>query len=122
MAAIRYLDEHYLDEFSKDEKTGAPVAAADRPKRARTVWTDGELTDAAEFGTYLETDHTDKWPDEQWFIAIVGHGEAHDKTLAQYQGLAKKHPNIHVYSFDQVSNPAEIAEDMAIAVLAKKDA
>jgi hypothetical protein len=122
MEAIDYLDGHYLDEFSRDEDSGAPIPVSGRPLRARVVWTDGELTDAAQFGSYLLADHSSRWPGEQWFIAIVGHGDAHDATLAQYQKIAAQHPNVHVYSFDQVSNPAEIAEDMAIAVLGKKTA
>lgn len=54
---------------------------------------------------------------EVWAVAIFGYGPDHDQTLTQYQKLAANHPNIHVYSFDQVANPAEVAEDMAIAVL-----
>jgi len=113
MNTIRYLDKHYLDEFGD-----RPVSR--RPKRARSVWTDGEMKDAAAFGKRLAEDHAEEWPAEHWFIAILGYGQEHDATLTQYQQIARSHPNVHVYSFDQVSNPAEIAEDMAVAVLGHK--
>jgi hypothetical protein len=116
MPAVRYLDGHYLAEFSETED-GAPVPVSARPKRARVVFTDGELKDAPEFGARIAEDHADRWPAEHWFIAVLGHGEEHDATLRQYQETARKHPNVHVYSFDQVTNPGEVAEDMAIAVL-----
>lgn len=120
MPAITYLDEHYLDEFAKDEDTGQPVPVSQRPKRARTVWTDGAMKDWKQFGHRLEQDNSGNWPQEEWFIAILGEGADHDATLRLYQQIAEKHRNVHVYSFDQVSNAAEIAEDMAIAVLATK--
>lgn len=122
MPAIRYLDDHYLGEFEKDEETGQIVPVAARPRRARSVWTDGAMTDYEEFGARLAEDHSDEWPQEEWFIAILGEGDAHDETLRRYQEIARKHSNVHVYSFDGVTNPAEIAEDMAIATLGRKAA
>jgi hypothetical protein len=110
MPTITYLDGHYLDEFGD-----RPVA--ERPKRARAVWTDGAMKDYQEFGRRLAEDHTDKWPQEEWFVAILGQGDDHDETLQLYQRIAKDHPHLHIYSFDQVSNPKEIAEDMTIAML-----
>lgn len=112
MDSCKYLDEHYLDEFGD-----RPVA--ERPKRARVVFTDGAMRDYQEFGHRLEQANHD-WPQEEWFVAILGHGDDHDATLRLYRGIAEKHHNVHVYSFDQVSNAAEIAEDMAVAVLGTK--
>jgi hypothetical protein len=120
MPTIGYLDEHYLNEFVNDEDTGQPVPVWFRPKRARTVWTDGAMRDWRQFGDRLAEDHSDEWPQEEWFIAILGEGEAHDDTLQLYQQIAEKHANVHVYSFELVSNAAEIAEDMAVAVLGHK--
>jgi hypothetical protein len=120
MPTIEYLDSHYLGEFAKDEDTGQVVPVAQRPKRARSVWTDGAMRDAAAFGKRLAEDHGDKWPQEEWFIAVFGYGPDHDATLSQYKSIAAKHPNVHVYSFDGVTNPAEIAEDMTIAMLGHK--
>lgn len=113
--ACEYLDEHYLDEFGD-----RPVAQ--RPKRARAVWTDGAMKDYREFGSRLEQDNSARWPAEEWFVAILGQGPDHDATLQLYRQIAEKHHNVHVYSFDQVSNPEEIAEDMAVAVLGRKNA
>jgi hypothetical protein len=115
MSTVKYLDAHYLGEFGD-----RPVS--ERPKRARSVWTDGAMSDYQEFGRRLVEDHSGEWPAEEWFIAILGEGDAHNVTLNLYQGLAKSHSNLHVYSFDQVSNPAEIAEDMAVAMLAQTPA
>ena len=122
MEAVAYLDDHYMGEFEYDEETGLLVPVAKRPKRARMVWTDGAMKDFREFGARLAEDHSDHWPVEEWFIAILGEGDAHDATLHLYQQIAAKHPNVHPYGFDQVVNGAEIAEDMAVATLARKAA
>jgi hypothetical protein len=121
MTAVRAGDQHFLAEFGARGEN--PRARGERPIRARVVFTDGELKDAGEFAAYLAEARVQgdlgvrpEW-DEVWAIAILGHGEDHDKTLRQYQQLAAQHPNLHVYSFAEVSNPEEIAEDMAIAVV-----
>lgn len=113
MPTIRYLDQHYLGEFGS-----RPVT--ERPKRARSVWTDGAMKDFREFAKRLAADHSSEWPQEEWFIAIFGYGEDHDATVTLYNEVAETHSNVHVYSFDSVTNPAEVAEDMAVAVLATK--
>jgi hypothetical protein len=140
MEAVDYLDRHYLLEFARDEQ-GALVPVTGRPKRARTLWTDGAMKDFRDFGHRLESSQADigqalvrrykelddvvttageLWPQEEWFVAIFGEGEAHNATLALYNQIAEKHPNVHVISFEQVTAPAEIAEDMAFSVLSKK--
>jgi hypothetical protein len=120
MEAIRAADLHFMGEFGPD---GDNVPRLQRPIRARTVWTDGELRDHDEFARYMAESNVrdgigvrQDW-DEVWAVAIFGYGPEHDATLAQYQKLAATHPNIHVYSFDQVSQPGVVAEDMAIAVV-----
>ena len=61
--------------------------------------------------------------EEHWFIAILGEGDDHDATLRLYNQIAAKRPGkVHVYSFDRVASGAEIAEDMAVAVLGRKAA
>ena len=120
---VAYLDAHYMGEFEYDEDTNLLVPVAKRPTRARVVFTDGAMKDWQQFGARLAEDHSDKWPAEHWFIAILGEGDDHDATLHLYQQIAAKHPdNVHVYSFDRVSSGAEIAEDMAVAVLGRKAA
>lgn len=121
MPTINYLDKHYLGEFEKDEDTGLLIPVEERPKRARVLWTDGAMKDYEAFGRRLEESHGDRWPQEEWFVAILGSASReHDETLHTYQMIAKRHSNVHVYSFEGVANGAEIAEDMAIATLGHK--
>lgn len=118
MAAVKAADRHYMDEFGED-------ARDERPVRARAVFTDGALSDAREFQAYLGQASRSRdgygshgeW-DEVWAVAILGEegGGGHDAYL-QYQAIAKDHPWVHAYYFESVVNPAEIAEDMAVAVV-----
>lgn len=118
MSAIRAGDKHYMGEFKDD-------ARSERPVRARVVFTDGALTDKNDFLQYLRNaTHTDEgygshgeW-DEVWAVAISGEegGGGHD-AFDEYQEIAKDHPWVHAYYFADVVNPAEIAEDMALAVV-----
>ena len=118
MAAIRAGDDHFMGEFRKDPRD-------ERPVRARVVFTDGALRDEAKFRQYLGQAtrsaegygaHGD-W-DEVWAIAILGEpGGGGHEAYGQYQQMAKDHPWIHPYYFEAVTNPAEIAEDMALAVV-----
>lgn len=118
LSAVRAGDEHYLDEFSGDPR-------AERPVRARVVFTDGALADAAGFLSYLSSakltpegygDHGD-W-DEVWAVCIIGEeGGGGHAAYDQYQAIAKDHPWVHAYYFEAVTNPAEVAEDMAVAVV-----
>jgi hypothetical protein len=128
MEAIRAGDQHF---FGTKREPGEffDKPRAERPIRLRTVWTDGELKDHDAFAKYMEGSKVDEnnigvradW-DEVWAVAVFGYGQDHDAVLRQYQDLAKKHANIHVYSFDQVRNPDEVAEDMAIAALPQAEA
>ena len=121
MAAVKAGDKHFMDEFRKDPR-------GERPVRARTVWTDGQLKDADAFRRYLAQatptpegygSHKD-W-DEVWGIAILGEpGGGGHAAYEQYVTLAKDHPWIHAYYFEGVTNPDEVAEDMAVAVVPAK--
>lgn len=122
MSAIAAGDEHFMEEFGEKPR-------GERPIRARVVWTDGELTDAAEFQAYLAqatagTTDADRglgvhgeW-DEAWAVAIFGEedGGGH-AAYQQYLGLAETHPWVHAYYFENVKNDAEVSEDMALAVV-----
>jgi hypothetical protein len=123
MTAIRAADKHFMTEFNDDPRDTRPV-------RARVVWTDGALHDAGAFQAYLSAAvvtsdgygaHGD-W-DEVWAVAILGEGRQADGSnpgkvaYEQYQAIARNHSWIHAYYFEGVVNPAEIAEDMAIAVV-----
>jgi hypothetical protein len=118
MTAIRAGDEHFMGEFRSDPRD-------ERPVRARVMWTDGMLNDASQFQRYLAQAtltpegygaHGD-W-DEVWAVAILGEpGGGGKAAYEQYVALAKDHPWIHAYYFEGVTNPAEVAEDMAVAVV-----
>lgn len=118
MTAIRAGDKHYLGEFDSEPRD-------ERPVRARVVWTDGALNDADAFRTYLgQSTLSDEgfgshgeW-DEVWAVAISGEaGGGGQEAYDQYVELSRNHPWIHAYYFEGVVNPAEIAEDMAVAVV-----
>ncbi len=123
MEAVRAGDRHFTDEFGKDPRD-------ERPVRARVVFTDGMLNDAASFRSYLEQatlgrdgyGRHGEW-DEVWAICILGEGRKPDGTnpaksaYDQYVNLAKDHSWIHPYLFEAVTNPAEVAEDMALVLV-----
>lgn len=118
MTAIRAGDDHFMGEFRSEPRD-------ERPVRARVMWTDGMLNDEAKFRQYLAKatataegygDHGD-W-DEVWAVAILGEpGGGGKAAYQQYVELSKDHPWVHAYYFENVVNPAEIAEDMAVAVV-----
>jgi hypothetical protein len=124
MSAVRAGDEHFMGEFGPDGEE--PTARDERPVRARVVWTDGMLNDDEKFRRYLAQATASpegfgshgEW-DEVWAVAIIGEpGSAAGKAAyEQYAELAKGSPWIHPYYFEGVTNPAEIAEDMAVAVV-----
>lgn len=123
MAALRAGDQHFLDEFGPGGEEEKP--RDQRPVRARVVFTDGALSDGEDFRKYLESATRSRdgygshgeW-DEVWAVAIIGEpGDAGKTAYRQYQTLAQDHPWIHAYYFEGVTNPAEIAEDMAVAVV-----
>jgi hypothetical protein len=118
MTAIRAGDKHFLGEFRDEPRS-------ERPVRARVVWTDGALNDADAFRAYLgQATPSDEgfgshgeW-DEVWAVAISGEaGGGGKEAYDQYLELSKNHPWIHAYYFEGVINPAEIAEDMAVAAV-----
>jgi hypothetical protein len=128
MAAIQAGDAHFLG-TQKNPGEFYSTPRDQRPVRARTVWTDGVLSDAAAFKSYLSQARLvgaygshGEW-DEVWAIAILGEGPLSDGSnpgkaaYEQYKAISQEHPWVHAYYFEQVANPAEIAEDMAYAVV-----
>lgn len=124
MSAVKVADKHFMDEFGPD--ADEPVARDERPVRARVVWTDGQLNDAGAFQRYLAQATPSpegfgshgEW-DEVWAVAVIGEpgSDAGKAAYDQYVQLAASHKWIHAYYFEGVTNPAEIAEDMAVAVV-----
>lgn len=75
------------------------------------VITDGEATDAAEFGQILSQTH----PDRYFAIAILGHGPEHDQTLSSYLAVERANPkHVKVMSFDSLTDPGEMARDLIL--------
>ena len=104
MPAWRAAQEDYMEEFGD-------LDAFDRPALLTLVITDGEATDAAEFGEVLKNAKTGRY----FAVAIVGHGDDHDRTLRSYQGAAQANPkHVTVVSFDSVTTPRELAQDLIV--------
>lgn len=124
MEAVRAGDRHFFG-TKKEPGEFYDTPRDQRPVRARVVFTDGALSDAKAFLAYLAqaTLSPDgygshgEW-DEVWAVSIIGEegGGGHEAFL-QYQAIAKDHPWVHPYYFENVVNSAEIAEDMALAVV-----
>lgn len=116
MQAVRSSDDHFLDEFGKNAEE----------VRARILHTDGLLNDEATFLSYLRKGTLDQatgfgvhdgWR-EAWAVVIYGEAGGGGKAAhEQYQAIAADHPWVHPYYFEGVTNPDEIAEDIAIATI-----
>jgi hypothetical protein len=124
MAAIKAGDAHYLGD-ARDKGEFYDTPRGDRPVRLRVVFTDGALSDAAKFLKYLAQATLSpkgygshgEW-DEVWAICILGEAGGGGKAAYdQYAEIAGTHPWVHAYYFENVANPAEIAEDMAVAAI-----
>ncbi len=108
-AALADYDEEFGD---KDP--------GEQPVMLTLVLTDGEADDWMEFEPVLEKASAKR----VFVVAIVGHGDRHNATLAAYQEAARKnaaqdkHGKVHVevVSFDSVTDPGEIALDLVTLV------
>jgi hypothetical protein len=97
-AALKDFNEEFGDEIEP------PVLMC-------LVITDGEASDAAEFGKVMEQASSDRY----FAVAILGHGSDHDKTLASYQAAEQKNPkHVKVVSFESVTNPMDVASDLIL--------
>ncbi len=108
-AALADYDEEFGDK-DPDEQ----------PTMLALVLTDGEADDWAEFVPVLEKASAKR----VFAIAVVGHGTAHDATVRAYQQAAERNraqdkygkEHVKVVSFDGVTDPKEIAEDLVTLV------
>jgi len=102
MPAWRAAQEDYMEEFGD-------LDALDRPALLTLVITDGEATDAAQFADVLKNAKAGRY----FAVAIVGHGEEHDRTLRSYLQAAQANPkHVALVSFDSVTNPQDLARDL----------
>lgn len=103
----------YDEEFGDRDPDEQPVLLT-------LVLTDGEADDWSEFGAVLEKATAKR----VFVVAVVGYGDAHDKTVRAYQQAARKNQaqdkfgkeHVRVVSFDAVTDPSEIAEDLITLV------
>ena len=113
MPAYNLAVEDYNGEFGDR-------SPQDRPVHEIVVLTDGEADDWDQFSEVLRNANQHR----VFAVAIIGYGEAHDKTVAAYQQAAidnqkadkfgKSH--VKVVSFDEVTDPTVIAEDLITLV------
>jgi hypothetical protein len=103
----------YDEEFGDKDPDEQPVMEI-------LVLTDGEADDWMDFEPVLEKATAKR----VFVVAIVGHGKKHDATVRAYQEAARKNQaqdkfgksHVHVVSFDSVTSPDEIAEDLVTLV------
>ena len=94
--------------------------AGEQPVMLTLVLTDGEADDWADFAPVLEGATAKR----VFVVAVVGHGDAHDKTVRAYVAAAQRNQaadkfgksHVRVVSFDEVTNPGEIAEDLVTLI------
>ena len=106
MAAWEAAQNDYLEEFGEKP-------ALDRPVLLTLVITDGEASDWDEFSKVLEQATSQR----KFCVAIVGHGEDHDRTLAAYKAVeARNGKHVRVVTFGGETDPASIANDLVLLV------
>jgi hypothetical protein len=92
------LVDIYTEEFG-----GRPKQ--DRPHLLALVITDGEAQDAGEFARILEKQSSGTYV----AVAVVGYGEDHDRTLAQYRAIEAGNAHVRVVTFGSSTDPHEIS-------------
>jgi hypothetical protein len=114
MPAWKAALSDYDEEFGDRDPDEQPVMEV-------VVITDGEADDWMDFEAVLEKATAKR----VFVVAIVGHGPKHDATLQAYQQAAAKNQaqdkfgkcHVKVVSFDSVTDPTEIAEDLITMVV-----
>lgn len=95
---------------AKDSQAAAERAAgADEAEIGGLMTvTDGEAEDGDEFGRILaqQGGHT------YVVVAVVGFGDEHDRTLAQYRKIEADNNHVRVLTFDSVTDPQTIADSL----------
>lgn len=106
MAAWEAAQEDYLEEFGE-------VPALDRPVLLTLVVTDGEASDWDQFSQVLAQANATR----KFCVAIVGHGEDHDRTLSAYKAVeATNGKHVRVVTFAGETDPTSIANDLILLV------
>lgn len=102
MQAWEKAQEAYLEEFED-------VPNMDRPALLTLVITDGEARDADQFAKVLEGAGAGRY----FCVAIVGHGQDHDRVLAAYKSAESKNgKHVRVVTFGGETDPSVIADGL----------
>jgi len=72
------------------------------------IITDGELQDGHEFEQHLKKVHGRLFVE----IAVVGHGEDHDRALRHYRHISHHHHHVRVSAFTGETDPRAIASQL----------
>jgi hypothetical protein len=113
MPAWKAAKADYDEEFGDRDPDEQPVMLT-------LVLTDGEADDWAEFAPVLEQATAKR----VFVVAVVGHGDKHDATVRAYKAAADRNrsqdkygkDHVKVVSFDAVTDPREVAEDLVTLV------
>lgn len=100
--------EAYMEEFG----SRSPM---DRPQLAMVLFTDGEAGDTDEFAKALEQVKGKGYV----ILALLGHGEEHDRALAVYQKVAEGNSHVRVVTFGSTTDPTTIT-DGVLSILGEK--
>lgn len=92
------LVDIYTEEFGDRPKQ-------DRPHLLALVITDGEAQDAADFARILQAQSSGTYV----AVAVIGYGEDHDRTLAQYRAIEAANSHVRVVTFGSSTDPKEIS-------------
>jgi hypothetical protein len=93
--------ENYLEEFGE-------LPITERPHLLCLCITDGEALDGDQFAQVLSQAKGGIY----LCVAILGYGDAHDRTLASYQKIAAGNNHIRVVTFGATTNGEEIAQGL----------
>lgn len=101
------LVNQYVEEFGD-------LPRQDQPKLLALIITDGEAQDGREFADILAKQSNNTYA----AVAVIGHGDEHDRTLNQYNKIAEQNDHVRVLSFNAVTSGETIARSV-LALIGK---
>jgi len=105
MDGWRTMLRTYEDFFTEKQITTWPLLLC-------LIITDGELQDGHEFENHLKHVHGRLFVE----IAVVGHGEDHDRALKHYKHISHHHSHVRVTAFTGETDPRAIASQLLCLV------
>jgi len=95
----------YENAFTEQPQSAWPILLV-------LIITDGEIQDQEEFENHLKHVHGRAFVE----IAVIGHGEDHDRALRHYQHISKHHHHVRATPFTGESDPRTIANQLVSLV------